>query len=304
METWLGKASSPPIACFLCHIPFLNGKKNFVTPTLLILFGFINIVSDFRSLGGVLVVTGVLLGASVLKRLSHQRARANLRQSAVLVLMAPFAQERSPRVSILIQRTTTCCLNELTASINLRLNRVSCPSLFLVGVKFWFRLKRFSTHRFWDMGLARGPLLCRKTSKFKVSIWLKRQHGPRGQRTHTNTFAPIGRLGRSGFWRALSSVFVLSMIVRSLALSMTGSSPMRPLYLFSGVLLIWDILFSPFAGFRRLETAFLLVIVLVPCSNDRLAKGVRNIDVQVRDGGPGFSNRQNVQSADTGASDN
>ncbi len=55
---------------------------------------------------------------------------------------------------------------------------------------------------------------------------------------------------------------ILFLIFRSVLRSSQGQSQMRPLYLYGTLLLAWDILFSPFSGFRRLETALLLVILL------------------------------------------
>ncbi|MEM9360954.1 MAG: hypothetical protein AAGB04_32705 [Pseudomonadota bacterium] len=76
---------------------------------------------------------------------------------------------------------------------------------------------------------------------------------------HSHIFGSWIEAGILGglFW--LNVVF---LIVKSLLKSSAGASPMRPLYLYGAALLLWDIFFSPFSGFRRLETAFLIVVVL------------------------------------------
>lgn len=76
---------------------------------------------------------------------------------------------------------------------------------------------------------------------------------------HSHIFGSWIEAGIAGgmFWLSL-----IVMILKSLCRSFVGKSHMRPLYLYGAILLLWDILFSPFSGFRRLETALLIVIVL------------------------------------------
>ena len=76
---------------------------------------------------------------------------------------------------------------------------------------------------------------------------------------HSHIFGSWIEAGLIGgaFW-----LVVVALIVRSLLRSSVGSSHLRPLYVYGALLLLWDIFFSPFSGFRRFETAFLMVIVL------------------------------------------
>lgn len=69
--------------------------------------------------------------------------------------------------------------------------------------------------------------------------------------------------------------YIVVLIVKSLLRSSFGISHMRPLYLYGAVLLLWDVFFSPFSGFRRLETAFLIVIVL----RSLLQRGTRSTNI-------------------------
>jgi len=76
---------------------------------------------------------------------------------------------------------------------------------------------------------------------------------------HSHIFGSWIEAGIVGglFW-----INIILLIAKSLVRSSAGNSYMRPLYLYGALLLLWDVLFSPFSGFRRLETAFLIVIVL------------------------------------------
>lgn len=77
--------------------------------------------------------------------------------------------------------------------------------------------------------------------------------------THSHLLGSWVEAGLAGgmFWS-----LVLFLVGKSMLRSCRSQSHMQAFYLFCAVLLIWDVLFSPFAGFRRLETAFLLIVVL------------------------------------------
>lgn len=78
--------------------------------------------------------------------------------------------------------------------------------------------------------------------------------------THSHLFAAWVDAGILGavFW-----LFVLGLVVRALVTTVSAPSGLAPLFLFVDLNLLWDVLFSPFGAERRLNTAFMIVVVLL-----------------------------------------
>lgn len=259
----LAKPVTLLLLIFVVIVPFLNGPRNLLSPILLILVGFANIVADFRSLGGVLIVVGALMGFSALRRTLNLRGKSKQTSPTfALTIVALFSvtaafyfytyaadngwlSERAKNKFVAqVDQSDAPLLvagrNELLVSLEAILD---AP---ILGHGSWpedpYYAEKLATLRY-DYGLSNNAV----ASESDLIP------------THSHLFGGWVEAGLAGggFW-----TFILFLVGRALSKSLQGHSYMRPLYIYSAVLLIWDILFSPFAGFRRVETAFLVIVVL------------------------------------------
>jgi len=258
----LGLAKPVTLLLFIAFVivPFLSGPRNFLAPILLIMMGFANIVADFRSLGAVLIVVGAMLGLSALRRSFKIRERRTpaigFAVAALFSMTAAFyfygyaadsgwlSERAKGKYEAQVERSETSLLvagrNELLVSLEAIMD---APIL---------------GHGSWPESAYYAQRLAELRYEFGLSNDIGR---PKNDLipTHSHLFGGWVEAGFVGgaFWG-----FILFLVGQALSRSLQGHSHMRPLYIYSAVLLIWDILFSPFAGFRRIETAFLIVVVL------------------------------------------
>jgi hypothetical protein len=259
----LAKPTTLMLIVLCATLPFLRSPRNLVSPLLIIALGLINIISDFRSLGGVLILTGTLLTVSAL--LGPQNLRARPRQfRSMLTIIVILGGAAALAKSFYSYSAHNEWLSERAHNkFEAQAQRSQLPLLIagrnelLVSLEAIFDAPILG-HGSWP----ENPYYADRLAILRYQYNLYDRIGPAENDlipTHSHilgSWVEAGIAG-AGFW-----ALILSFAGRALSLSLRGHSQMRPLYIYSAILLIWDILFSPFAGFRRLESAFLIVVLL------------------------------------------
>lgn len=258
---------SKPVALIVIvsciSLPWLKSRRAYLATFTIMCLGLFDIVMDFRSHGFVLIgVAALLLGSAAVRRGVKRQGVGGLRpifgisiagliaafsafQFYILAAESGWLSERATRKFEMQVEEADAPLLVAGRSETLVYFEVIFDSI-LIGHGSWPRDPYYAgklvTERY-EMGLSHS---LSRPANDSIPI-------------HSHFFGSwieAGLIGAS-FWG-----YVLFLIAKSVMKSSIGNSPMRPLYLYGAVLLIWDIFFSPFSGFRRLETAFLIVVVL------------------------------------------
>ena len=256
-----------PVALALIVIcivtPIFRGRHAYLAALILLALGVFDIVMDFRSHGAVLIVVAVILMSSAfLRQQTSNRGAAGLKPFlglSITSLIAMFAAYQ-----IYVYAADAGWLSEnANRKFETQVRQADVPLIvagrsellvyfeaifgsIIVGHGSWPRdqyyAEQLATARV-EKGLSKSPVASADNS---IPI-------------HSHIFGSWIEAGILGglFW-----FNIIILIVKSLIKSGAGISSMRPLYLYGAALLLWDIFFSPFSGFRRLETAFLIVVVL------------------------------------------
>lgn len=87
----------------------------------------------------------------------------------------------------------------------------------------------------------------------------------------THSFV-MGAWVEAGIFGAIFWVGVLCLIATSLFSLLTWRPPLGPLAVFLATLLVWDIPFSPFGGERRLQVAYILVLLPIAAAQARTSQ--------------------------------
>ena len=240
-----------------------TGRKELIAGSMLIALGLFDITMDFRSHGFVLVCAAVLLLTSAVFKTSLRKRRSPAISPALGILVAGAIAVFGAYQFYSYAAQTGWLSEAATNKFETQVENVDVP-LLVAGrseVLVYFE------------AIFDSPLLGHgswpRDAYYADKLALERyQHGLSGSPTqpidksipiHSHLFGSWIEAGMMGgvFW-----AYIMFLVAQSIIKSTTGSSPMRPLYLYAAILLFWDVLFSPFSGFRRLETAFLIVVVL------------------------------------------
>ena len=249
------------VSCIVLTVP--PKAKTPLVAAVLFALGLFDITMDFRSHGLVLIGTAVLLLIPTYFSTRAHHRRAPRRNAYVAIslggLVAGFLAyefySHAAHSGWLSERATRKYEMQVEQSDTSVL--VAGRSEILVYFEAIYD-GIFLGHGSWP----RNALYAEKLASQRYELGLS------GSRTTSNDNAiPIhshifGSWIEAGFVGGLFWIFMIILILQSLLRSSVGHSPMRPLYFYGALLLLWDIFFSPFSGFRRFETAFLLVIVL------------------------------------------
>ena len=242
----------------------LYSKSRFLgrnSPAILFGLGTYNLLMDFRSLGGVLIASAVLLLASDLKNmLGKHRQRSSGHALGVIAVCVLIATGLS--FELYSHAAKSAWLGEAAISkFRAQTEKTSLPLLVAGRSELLVSLEAI-----WDAPLL-GHGSWPENRYYADKIALTRYEQRLSENTalpdtdliptHSHLFGSWVEAGLPGgiFWIA-----TLGLVGLTLTRSYDGYSALRPLYVYCSVLLIWDILFSPFSGFRRLETAYLLVV--------------------------------------------
>ncbi|MGI9451563.1 MAG: hypothetical protein ACR2QH_13155 [Geminicoccaceae bacterium] len=255
----LAKPVALLVILFCIVMPGLKGSKNYLGSMLLLALGIFDIVMDFRSHGAVLIVVAVLLTSSVFLRSRSRIPGTKLLSSIVGLLLAGMAA-----FQVYVYAAESGWLSENAARKYRAQVEDADEPLLIAGrseVLVHFEAIFDSIligHGSWprDRYYAEQLVIQRYERGLSNNLALPIDNAIP---THSHIFGSWIEAGIIGglFWAN-----ILLLITRALMRSGAGNSHMRPLYLYGAVLLLWDIFFSPFSGFRRFETAFLIIIVL------------------------------------------
>lgn len=248
---------------FCIAMPGLRGVTVYLSAVILLALGIFDIVMDFRSHGAVLIVVAVLLMSSVvLRKQSGRRGTGGLKPLIGLSVAGLIATAVAFQVYVYAAESGWLTENA-SRKYEAQVQDADAPLLvagrseilvyfeaifdsIIIGHGSWPRdlyyAERLATERY-ERGISRSA-----AGVIDDAIPL-----------HSHIFGSWIEAGLVGgvFW-----LNIIALIIKSSIKSSVGQSHMRPLYLYAAVLLLWDVLFSPFSGFRRLETAFLIVVVL------------------------------------------
>ena len=241
----------------------LRGSHAYLAAILLLALGIFDIVMDFRSHGAILIIVAVLLMSSSFLRKWLGNHRVGGFNSILSVSVASMIAVLAA-YQIYVYAAESGWLSENAhRKYEAQVRQVDLPLLvagrsetlvyfeaifgsIIIGHGSWPRNQYYAE----QLATARVE---RGLSKSSV------QSADNSIPIHSHIFGSWIEAGILGglFW-----LNIVILILKSMIKSSIGTSHMRPLYLYGAVLLLWDIFFSPFSGFRRLETAFLIVIVL------------------------------------------
>jgi len=225
--------------------------------------GLFDITKDFRSHGLVLIGTAVLLLIPAYLSTRSNRRRTNHKNAYIIVslggLVASFlafefysyaahsgwlSERAAQKFETQVERSDASILIAGRSEILVYFEAIYDG--LILGHGSWPKnalyADRLALERY-ELGLSGSPA---QSSDESIPI-------------HSHIF---GSWIEAGFIGGFFWIFIITLILHSLLRSSIGSSHLRPLYFYGALLLLWDLFFSPFSGFRRFETAFLMVIVL------------------------------------------
>ncbi len=252
------------LVILLCVVlPMSVTSRSYVSALALACLGLFDILMDFRSHGSVLLLASMILLTSTFIR-KQPGKRPTMRLHTALGLLLGVTIAGLAASEFYRHAATSGWLSEnATNKFKMQVEDADAPLIIagrsevlvyfeaifdsiLIGHGSWPRNAYYAdmlAERRFDRGLSNSPA---QAADDAIPL-------------HSHIFGSWIEAGLVGglFWAN-----ILLLIVRSLLRSSEGRSELRPLYLYGAMLLAWDILFSPFSGFRRLETALLLVILL------------------------------------------
>lgn len=252
------------IVLLLCvTLPILREKRKFLVPIILLGFGLLNIIMDFRSLGAVLLITSMLIvfsGIGVNRKTWQRRPRAGAifapAFAGLVAIVGAYQFYAYAAQSGWLSERATGKFEAQTSETDLPILIAGRSEIFafieaildspVIGHGSWPKDPRYADRlaaERYHWGLSKSAT---RPNDDSIPI-------------HSHLF---GSWVESGIMGGMFWSLILYLVAHSLLRAHQGQSHMKPLYVFGSVLLIWDVLFSPFSGFRRLETAFLIVIVL------------------------------------------
>lgn len=246
----------------LVALPFLAGRR-LVVPLALVGLAVLNLYLDYRSLAGVLLVTACLVALPALLRwLGHVPRPLPWRRLVPLTMLimaigigalegyghaakSGWLGEGARR-----KHESQAALGDLGVLLGGRSEALASLAAIrdrpLLGHGSWPSDPKYAelqATRLWQLGFT-PRYLAPQTDLIP---------------THSHLFGAWVEAGIGGaaFWFG-----VILMVIRGLGNLHASRDPLRPMFLYILVLFLWDILFSPFAGFRRVDDAFALLVML------------------------------------------
>lgn len=249
------------VICILT--PGLKGRTAYTTGLVMLVLGVFDIVMDFRSHGAVLIFASVLLvGSAILQKRWRGQRKSGLRPLIGMSVAGSIALLVAFQVYVYAAESGWLSENA-SRKYETQVRDADAP-LLVAGrseTLVYFEAIFDSIivgHGSWPRDIYYAERLAIERYERRLS------HGTAGVTDdsiplHSHIFGSWIEAGIAGgfFW-----LNVVILISKSLTKSFVGESHLRPLYVYGAALLLWDVFFSPFSGFRRLETAFLTVIVL------------------------------------------
>ncbi len=244
-------------------VPVLRSPSSLVGPMIMAALGVFSAVMDFRSWGGVLMLSAAFLSVPAVLRLFGLRPKplsyGRMLLVGTLLLATAFSALKvygvAAQSGLLGQKSqdkyeAQAALGDLGIVLGGRNESlVTVQAIMdspLVGHGSWAKDRYYAELR---------QLMLYKLGFTNRFIEPENDLIP----THSHV---LGAWVEAGIGGALFWLVILGMILATLRRLYASNDPMRPYLVFLMFLFIWDILFSPFGAQRRLTNGFLLVAML------------------------------------------
>lgn len=244
-------------------LPMLRSPSSLVGPMIMVALGAFSAFMDYRSWGGILMVSAAFLSVPAILRLVGLRPRplsyGRMAVVGVLLLATAFGALKiygsAAQSGLLGEKSrekyeTQAALGDLGILLGGRNESlVTVQAIMdspLIGHGSWAKDRYYAELR---------QLLLYKLGFTNRFIEPENDLIP----THSHL---LGAWVEAGVGGAVFWLGILAMIMASLRRLYASDDPIRPYLVFLMFLFIWDILFSPFGAQRRLTNGFLLVAML------------------------------------------
>jgi len=244
-------------------IPILRSPRSLVGPGILVALGIFSAFMDFRSWGGILMVSAAFLSMPALLRLFGMRPKplsyGRMLVIGTVLLATGFGAIKlygaAAESGLLGERSrqkyeTQSALGDLGILLGGRSESLVTVQAIqdspLIGHGSWAKDRHYAELR---------QLMLYRLGFVNRFIEPETDHIP----THSHLLGSWVEAGIAGaaFW-----VGILFLILAAIRRLYASEDPLRPYLVFLMFLFVWDILFSPFGAQRRLTNGFLMVAML------------------------------------------
>ncbi len=263
---WKFGVAGPTTTLFLIGfslIPVLRSPSSLVGPAIMVALGVFSAFMDFRSWGGVLMLSAAFISIPAILRLVGLRPKplsySRMLVMGVVLMATGFAALKVYGVAaesgMLGERSkqkyeTQSALGDLGILLGGRSESLVTVQAIqdspLIGHGSWAKDRYYADLR---------QLMLYRLGFVNRFIEPETDLIP----THSHL---LGSWVEAGVGGALFWVGILFLVIAALRHLYASDDPLRPYLVFLMFLFIWDILFSPFGAQRRLTNGFLMVAVL------------------------------------------
>ena len=244
-------------------VPVLRSPSSLVGPALLAALGVFSAYMDFRSWGGVLMLSAAFLSIPAILRLVGLKPKpltyGRMLVMGVILFAAGFGALKlyglAAESGMLGERSrdkyeTQSALGDLGILLGGRSESLVTVQAIqdspLIGHGSWAKDRYYAE--------------LRQLMLYRLGF-VNRFIEPENDLIPTHSHL-LGSWVEAGVGGALFWVGMLGLIIAALRRLYASDDPLRPYIVFLMFLFIWDILFSPFGAQRRLTNGFLMVVVL------------------------------------------
>ncbi|MGI9417388.1 MAG: hypothetical protein ACR2RA_06065 [Geminicoccaceae bacterium] len=244
-------------------VPVLRSPRSLVGPAIMIALGVFSAFMDFRSWGGVLMLSAAFLSIPAILRLFGLKPKplsyGRMMVMGALLFATGFGALKlygfAAESGMLGERSrakyeTQSALGDLGILLGGRSESLVTVQAIkdspLIGHGSWAKDRHYADLR---------QLMLYRLGFVNRFIEPETDLIP----THSHL---LGSWVEAGVGGALFWVGILGMIVAALRRLYASDDPLRPYLVFLMLLFVWDILFSPFGAQRRLTNGFLMVAML------------------------------------------
>ena len=244
-------------------IPVLRSPSSLVGPAIMVALGVFSAFMDFRSWGGVLMLSAAFLSIPAILRLFGLRPKplsyGRMLVMGVILMATGFGALKiygaAAESGMLGERSkqkyeTQSALGDLGILLGGRSESLVTVQAIqdspLVGHGSWAKDRYYADLR---------QLMLYRLGFVNRFIEPETDLIP----THSHL---LGSWVEAGIGGALFWVGILALVIAALRRLYASDDPLRPYLVFLMFLFIWDILFSPFGAQRRLTNGFLMVAIL------------------------------------------
>ena len=244
-------------------VPVLHSPRSLVGPAMLIALGVFSAFMDFRSWGGVLMLSAAFISIPAVLRLVGLRPKP-LSYGRMMVMGAALFATSFGALKLYGYAAESGVLGEKS-----RQKYETQSALGDLGILLGGRSESLVTvqaiqdspligHGSWAKDRYYAEL--RQLMLYRLGF-ANRFIEPENDLIPTHSHL-LGSWVEAGVGGALFWAGILALIIRALRRLYASDDPLRPYLVFLMFLFIWDILFSPFGAQRRLTNGFLMVAVL------------------------------------------